>query len=387
MKALDSLRAFEQHRRKRRQAWDTVPRTSRFIFFGMVFCLFAGIGALSQFQSSTASLPKLWTAALITGIFATAYAWTAIETHWLLIFPMVGLQALVNWWMLPYVGRHSVPGPAISGEVKPWLDTGTTVATLLIGGAYAMAMTFIFSEGDRFFRTHAEMRLAGEIHKSLVPTIQCTSGKYEFYGTSLASGVVGGDLIDVIERDGHWLAYVADVAGHGVSSGVLMAMIKSSASMSMRFDSTGDGLLDGLNEVLCSLKTGNMFATFGLLACSPERGLRYSLAGHLPVLLCRDGEIQFLPAQNMPVGLFSNAVFESTPIHALPGDVFGIITDGLTEVFDKQGKELGMDAIADILRDTRERPLDEIADAIFQRASQHGARSDDQSLLLVRKMG
>ena len=386
MKAFNSVRAWDQRVRKRRQSWGTVPRTSKLIFFGMVFCLFAGIGALSQFQSSTASLPKLWTAALITGIFATGYAWTAIETHWLLIFPLVGLQALVNWWMLSYVGRHSAPGPAISDAIKPWLNTGTTVATLLIAGAYAMAMTFIFREGDRFFQTHTEMKLAGEIHKSLVPTIQRTSGAYEFYGISLASGVVGGDLVDVIERDGHWLAYVADVAGHGVSSGVLMAMIKSSASMSMRLDSTADGLLEGLNEVLCSLKTDNMFATFGLLAYSPERGLRYSLAGHLPILLCRGGEIQLLSAQNLPVGVFLDTVFESTVIDALPGDVFAIITDGLTEVFDKQGRELGMDAVADILRDIRERPLDEIADAIFQRASQHGARSDDQSLLLVRKV-
>jgi len=386
VKAFKSVRAWDQRVRKRRQSWGTVPRTSKLIFFGMVFCLFAGIGALSQFQSSTASLPKLWTAALITGIFATGYAWTAIETHWLLIFPLVGLQALVNWWMLSYVGRHSAPGPAISDAIKPWLNTGTTVATLLIAGAYAMAMTFIFREGDRFFQTHTEMKLAGEIHKSLVPTIQRTSGAYEFYGISLASGVVGGDLVDVIERDGHWLAYVADVAGHGVSSGVLMAMIKSSASMSMRLDSTADGLLEGLNEVLCSLKTDNMFATFGLLAYSPERGLRYSLAGHLPILLCRGGEIQLLSAQNLPVGVFLDTVFESTVIDALPGDVFAIITDGLTEVFDKQGRELGMDAVADILRDIRERPLDEIADAIFQRASQHGARSDDQSLLLVRKV-
>ena len=385
VKALDSLRAFKQHTRKRRQVWDTVPRKSRFIFLGMVFCLFAGIGALSQFEASTASLPKLWTAALITGIFATGFAWTAIETHWLFIFPLVGLQALVNWWMLSYVGRHSAPGPAISDAIKPWLDTGTTATTLLIAGAYAMAMTFIFREGDRFFRTHTEMRLAGEIHKLLVPTIQRTNGKYEFYGTSLASGVVGGDLVDVIERDGHWLAYVVDVAGHGVSSGVLMAMIKSSANMSMRFDSSGDALLQGLNEVLCSLKTGNMFATFGFLAYSPGRGLRYSLAGHLPILQCRRGEIQFLPAQNVPIGLFSDMAFESTPIHALPGDVFAIVTDGLTEIFDKQGRELGIGAIAAVLRDVAERPLSEIAAAIFQHASQHGVRSDDQSLLLVRK--
>lgn len=386
MKGFDPLRTLEQRARKRRESWETVPRSSKLIFWAMIFCLFAGVGALGQLQTSTASLPKLWTAALITGIFAAGYAWVAIEKHWLLIFPLFGLQALVTWMMLSYVGRHSAPGPEIPDLLKPWLNTGTTVATLLIGGAYAMAMTFIFREGDRFFRTHTEMKLAGEIHKSLVPTIQRKSGAYEFYGTSLASGVVGGDLVDVIEGDGHWLAYVADVAGHGVSSGVLMAMIKSSTNMSMRFDPAARGVLDGLNEVLCSLKTGNMFATFAMLAYSPDHGLRYSLAGHLPILACRGREVQFLPAQNMPVGVFSSTLFESTPVNALPGDVLAIITDGLTEVFDKQGKELGIEAIAALLRTVVDQPLEEIAAAIFQQASRHGARSDDQSLLLVRKV-
>ena len=386
MKAFDPLRTFEQRTRRRRQVWDTVPRTSKLILFGMAFCLFAGIGALSQLQSVTASLPKLWTAALVTGIFAIGYAWAATERYWLLAFPLVALQGLASWLMMSYVGRHSAPGPAIPAAIKPWLDTGTTAATFLIAGAYALAMSFITREGDRFFQTHTEMKLAGEIHKSLVPTIQRKIGAYEFYGTSLASGVVGGDLIDVIERDGHWLAYVADVAGHGVSSGVLMAMIKSSTNMSMRLDPAAHGLLDGLNEVLCSLKTGNMFATFGMLAYSPDHGPRYSLAGHLPILLCRGHEVEFLPAQNMPVGVFSDTLFESTPVHALPGDVLAIITDGLTEVFDKQGKELGIEAIAASLRTVMDRPLNEIAAAIFQQASQHGARSDDQSLLLVRKV-
>lgn len=387
MKAANFLNALKQRTRKRRESWETVPRSSKLIFWAMIFCLFAGVGALGQLQTSTASLPKLWTAAVVTGIFAAGYAWVAIEQHWLVLFPLFGLQALVTWMTLSYVGRHTAPGPEIPDLIRSWLNTGATVATLLIGGAYAMAMSFIFREGDRFFRTHTEMKLAGEIHKTLVPTIHRIIGDVEFYGTSLASGVVGGDLVDVIERDEHWLAYVADVAGHGVSSGVLMAMIKSSATTSMRFDPTADGLLEGLNEVLCSLKTGNMFATFGLLAYSPAHGLRYSLAGHLPVVSVRGQQIQFLPAQNMPVGVFSTTLFESTNISAVAGDLFAIITDGLTEVFDKQGRELGMEAIVTVLRDARELSLDQVAAAIFQRASEHGPRSDDQSLLLVRKVG
>ena len=381
--ALDSFKAFDQRIRKRREPWDTVPQTSKLIFFGMVFCLFAGIGGLSQLQSG--SSPKFWTSAIVTGIFAMGYAWAAVEGHWVFIVPLLAGQGVVSWQALSYVDRHSGPGAAIPQEFRAWLETTTAMATFFVAGAYALAMSFINREGKRFFETHVEVKLAGDIHKSLVAPIERSIGEYEFCGKSLASGVVGGDLVDLLERDGYWVAYVADVAGHGVSSGVLMAMIKSSSAMSMQFDPQANGLLAGLNEVLCSLKTGNMFATFGLLAWSAQHGLRYSLAGHLPILLNRDGEVKFLAAQNLPIGVFPDTSFESTAIEPSAGDLFAIITDGLTEVFDKQGRELGIDAIAEILRKTSGRPLDHIASAVFRQATEYGARSDDQSLLLVRK--
>jgi len=247
-------------------------------------------------------------------------------------------------------------------------------------------MVFINREGDRFFRTHAEVQLAGEIHKSLSASFHKRFRDYEFYGCSLASGVVGGDLVDAIERDGHWLAFVADVAGHGVSSGVLMAMIKSAASINMRSDPASENLLAGINDVLCSLNTGNTFATLGLLAWSPESSARYALAGHLPIMLSRQDKIELLPAQNVPAGLFLSATFLSSPVALHAGEVVAIVTDGLTEVADKSGEELGLPAIAEVLRRFADRPLNDIADAIFAAANGHGPRSDDQSLLLVRRI-
>ncbi len=371
---------------KQRELWDTVPQTSKLMLLAMVFCLFAAIGVISQLDSHTASQAKLWTAALFTGVFAVAYAWVAIHKTWLWIFLLLPLQAILTPLVFIMVRQHSRAGPVVPDALAPWLTTSSMLTIFLVSSAYVLTMTFIAREGDRFFRTHTEIRLAGEIHKALVADIQKQTQGFEFYGKSLASGVVGGDLVDTLEQDGHWVAYVADVAGHGVSSGVLMAMIKSATSMCVRFDPKADGLLAAVNDVLCSLKTGNMFATFACLSWSRDDGLRSSLAGHLPILLCRGEEIQWLSAQNLPLGLFPNAAFESTAVDVLPGDVLAILTDGLTEVVDKKGDELGMEAIAGTLRRLKDRPLVEIAAAILDQADRHGARSDDQSLLFVRRL-
>jgi isoprenylcysteine carboxyl methyltransferase (ICMT) family protein YpbQ len=382
----EPFRAFVRRAGQRRQIWDTVPQRSKLMLLAMVICLFGAIGVVSQLDSSTASQFKLWAAALFIGVFAVAYAWVAIQKIWLWFFVLLPLQAIATSIVFAYVRRYSPEGTVVPDSIKPWLGTSPVMTLFLMSAAYVLMMSFITREGDRFFRSHTEIQLAGEIHKALVSTIHRQSQGYEFYGASLASGVVGGDLVDVIERNGHWLAYVADVAGHGVSSGVLMAMIKSATSMYVRFDPAAHNLLRGLNDVLCSLKTGNMPATFGFLSGSPERGLHYSLAGHLPVLLVRSDEIRFLAGQNVPLGLFSDAAFESTELQILPGDILAILTDGLTEIVNQRGQELGIEEIAGIVRKLKDRPVDEIAVAVFNQAGAYGMRNDDKTLLLVRKL-
>jgi hypothetical protein len=42
---------------------------------------------------------------------------------------------------------------------------------------------------------------------------------------------MGGDLVDLVQDGNTWIGYLADVCGHGVPSGVLMAMVKSAVRM------------------------------------------------------------------------------------------------------------------------------------------------------------
>ncbi len=85
----------------------------------------------------------------------------------------------------------------------------------------------------------------------MVPAIEKQAAGFEFYGISIPSGKVGGDLFDVLIEGNCFFAYVADVAGHGVPAGVLMSMIKS--AVRMRISSLGasdDGMLAALNSTL-----------------------------------------------------------------------------------------------------------------------------------------
>jgi serine phosphatase RsbU (regulator of sigma subunit) len=67
--------------------------------------------------------------------------------------------------------------------------------------------------------------------------------------------------------------------------------------------------------------------------------------------------------------------------------VLALLTDGLVEVFDSKGRELGFDWAKTALGAVADRPLTEIASRLLSGARSHGAQLDDQSLLLIRRAG
>ncbi|HXD73154.1 MAG TPA: SpoIIE family protein phosphatase, partial [Vicinamibacterales bacterium] len=153
---------------------------------------------------------------------------------------------------------------------------------LALMGGYTLFIYFINTSASGYLRARTEIDLAHGIHQVLVPPIDRRIGDVEFYGVSFASGEVGGDLVDVVEHEGGWLGYIADVSGHGVASGLIMGMFKSALRAQMV---TGAGLaklLTDLNAILIPLKPSGSFIT---VAGVRSRGtaIECAVAGHHPV--------------------------------------------------------------------------------------------------------
>jgi hypothetical protein len=120
------------------------------------------------------------------------------------------------------------------------IDAIAIMAAVSLG--YSCFLYVSITEFRRYFRLHAEMELASEIHRVLVPPIHTQVGRFEFYGRSAPSGQVGGDLIDLAGTEEHWVAYVADVSSHGVAPGVVMGMVKSAGRMLLSSGEESDRL-------------------------------------------------------------------------------------------------------------------------------------------------
>lgn len=256
---------------------------------------------------------------------------------------------------------------------------------IAIALGYSCFVYVFVSEGRRYFRVHAEMELAAEIHHILVPSIDTKIGEFEFYGRSIPSGEVGGDLIDVFPNNCGWIAYVADVSGHGVAPGVVMAMVKSAARMQISSGEKSSELLGHLNSVLLPIKKPDMFATFAYLAWDGAR-LEYSLAGHPAILHYRaaTNEISEVSCLNMPLGMFDQQNFDTAAVDCAPNDLFLILTDGLLEVTSAKGEEFTLAGIKPVMLAHATAPLDAIFQSIVDAVHHHGHAADDQSMLLMR---
>lgn len=324
-------------------------------------------------------------AVTLSGAFSVGYAACFITRRYNLLAVLGGSQFFLEYW------RRRLAGPPQSLAS----DTGTLqhqLASLGLGAmfsiilGYFLLVAFVRRLGQSYFRVQAEVKLAGEIHASLVPEIQKRTAQFEFYGRSQPSGEVGGDLVDVAEAAGKWTGYIADVSGHGVSSGVLMAMFKTAMRTRLQEGDSPAQALNGVHRALFPLKPPQMFVTVAVLQGDGTNRIRFASAAHPPVLQYQrqSREVVEHPPCDAPLGLLDGQQFSESAIESLPGDVFLILTDGLSEVFDRHGKELGLDPIKSAFATHAELPLPDLLARLQELARDFGAQNDDQTILLAR---
>jgi stage II sporulation SpoE-like protein len=322
-----------------------------------------------------------------SGLLALGYAVAALPIRGIIISDRTRPWAYVLMVAIHITYAVLIPGTtSLLPSAPPWrlaIDGAGTIVAAATG--YTCFIWFISVTGARYLRAQAEIALARDIHRVLVPQVEKRIGDVEFFGWSHASGDVGGDLVDLVEQEGGWLGYVADVSGHGVGSGVVMGMFKSALRMRARAGGSIASLLDDVHGVLMPLKQSQMFVTVACMRGGPGSHVECAVAGHLPILRVRNGCVDEVTSPQIAIGMFDDTRFKASSIECRPGDLFALLTDGLTEVFDRDRNELGLDWAKRVLQSTSGQPLSAIADRLLGEARAHGAQLDDQTVLLRRR--
>jgi len=278
--------------------------------------------------------------------------------------------------------------------------SATSIMVLVIA-SYVWFSRYMALTGKETYRLRTELTLAQGIQKTLVPPIHTHTGCFEIYGVSEPSDKVGGDLVDVVQLPGgDAVAYLADIAGHGLQAGILMGMLKTAARTALAAANPSDGsgpntgagtlsvLMSRLNIILPQVKEAHMYATFTALRLNADGLSYYGMAASPPLLhwSAAGQTMACVEEQQFPLGLLPVADFGASAFTMAAGDVVLIATDGILEVTSSRGVEFGVEGLEAVVAASSDLPLPEMAAAILRKVRTYGKQFDDQTLLLVRRL-
>jgi len=256
---------------------------------------------------------------------------------------------------------------------------------------------FIAREGKEAFRLRNELELAHGIQKTLVPPFTLRTPSYEVYGISKPSEKVGGDLVDaVVLSNGDAIAYLGDIAGHGLQAGILMGMLKTATRTALSLldaaecdpHATLPVLLDRLNTVLPGVKEAHMYATFSAFRLCSDGTIYYALAASPPILHFHANGLAMsrMAEEQFPLGLLDVSKFDGNRVVVQQGDLLVVATDGILEVCDQHEEEFGEQRLEQTVAAHATAALPDLAERILDAARNFGKQMDDQTILLIRHL-
>lgn len=242
-------------------------------------------------------------------------------------------------------------------------------------------------------RMDRELEMARRVQSSLLPAGTPQLPGWEFAARWQPAREVAGDYYDFTPCiNGGAGLVIADVTDKGMPAALFMALTRSAIRANVcQAAAPADGIA-GANRLVCAESTRGLFVTlfFGLL--DPASGdVTYVNAGHNPPLFYRavEDDLSLLKATGIPLGIDAAAVYGQRTIRMQPGDFLVLYTDGITEAFDAQEAEFGMERLQRVVYEARRAPVEEIQSSVLRTVNdfiQNTAPADDITIMVVKRL-
>jgi sigma-B regulation protein RsbU (phosphoserine phosphatase) len=259
-----------------------------------------------------------------------------------------------------------------SGQDESLLVSYCALAALSINNA---RLSILALERERIQR---ELEIAREIQRSMLPS----AGRGNIQGANLAARIVSGDFYSyLVNPDSEAWFCLGDVSGKGINAALWMVRAISMFSCLAQAQTSPARLLEALNRELRVGALRGMFITMvvGWIDKSGCRG-RLANAGHLPVLIWRQGQIEEIPASGPPIGILDAVVYEDVALGPGPATLC-IVSDGVIEAIG--GKNfVNLDQLKQRVTAMKEAGRLS-AEALITDLSPHGDALDDDATALT----
>jgi sigma-B regulation protein RsbU (phosphoserine phosphatase) len=236
-----------------------------------------------------------------------------------------------------------------------------------------------------------ELELSRLVQKALLPQQPPKIPGLDLAAYSRPAQIVGGDYYDFFQfQDGHQGLAIADVEGHGVSSGMLMTSLQTSLRTLVPEYTSPVDVLQRINRFYLHNIQFTTFVTVFLGSYDPgQKCLTYCNAGHNPPLLIRSAgrQMEWLEPTGAAIGLVEDYSLTSSNVIMKTGDTLLLYTDGVTEATNEADEQFGqarLEAVAQQERDqSAERMIWRLRQALYDFAGNRPV-ADDTTLVAFR---
>ncbi len=265
------------------------------------------------------------------------------------------------------------------------------VTTIFLAGLYFRFLkenTLAISNLQKQAVLKKERELAGEVQKRLFPETK----KFEkfIYAKNVPARDVSGDYYDIIEiNENEFYFTLADVSGKGVRSGMLMAKASSVFRTLANLSLPLEKIVFTVNNEIVEAKFKGMFVTavFGRINILSGE-IEIINAGHESIMLVdKNKNFEFIKSDLPPIGIIKYPTEKMVKKRSLniKDKIFMVYTDGVTEGYLKNGKELGVEGIKEIVSGVDEKNPINIIQAVVNTLNFDQAKlRDDITCLCIK---
>jgi sigma-B regulation protein RsbU (phosphoserine phosphatase) len=236
-----------------------------------------------------------------------------------------------------------------------------------------------------------QLQIAKDVQSSLLPSAPPQVIGYDIDAICIPTFEIGGDYFDYIPIDKNKLGIiVADVSGDGVPAALIMAAFRALLRNQIGLSYQPHNVMNFLNEQISGFCRKRDFITafYGYIDLEKHKFVYCNCGHNHPLILTPSGEINSLEESGPSLNLVVDAGYKSNSLDLEPGEIIVFYTDGVTEIFNDDKEEFGLERLKNVLSGSFDEPAGGIIKNVVNSTKDFSKRRyylDDFTVLVLKR--